>query len=73
VLLFLLVSRQLVQTIESGRFVAFGQGRIVEHGIYEIVDFAFQDEDRLANMQKLGSALTNNMDAKHVERITVKD
>jgi hypothetical protein len=45
-------SGQLVQPIEGGGFVAFGQGRVIEYSIDKIIYCAFEREDRLPNMQQ---------------------
>ena len=45
----------------------------MKDSIDEIVDFAFQDKYSLANMQQLRRAFTNDVNAKHVERITMKN
>src|SRR5580704_19590138 len=45
--IFSLKPRELVNPVERGGFVAFGQRRVVEHRIDEIVDLAAQRQNRL--------------------------
>lgn len=55
---------ELIQPIQSGHFVGFRQGGVVEHRVAEILERATQCEHGLADMDDFGSAIANYMDAE---------
>src|ERR1035438_3056922 len=65
--------RQLVDTVEGRHFITFGQGRIVEHGIHEIIHGAFQDHHGLADVQQLAGALADDVYAQQFPRFSMED
>src|SRR5437016_12878958 len=64
---------QLVQAVKRGGLVAFGQGRIIEDRVDEVFDRAFQDEDRLPDMEKLRRAVANDVNAQQLFGLAVED
>ena len=59
---------ELVQAVERRRLIAFGQSRIVEDRIDEIVDRTPEDHHRLADVQQLAGAFADDM---HAEQLRV--
>ena len=55
---------QFVQAVEGGGFVAFGERRIIENGIGEILDGAFERKDCLTDMDKFASAFSDDVHAE---------
>jgi hypothetical protein len=64
---------QLIKSIECRCFVALGQGWIVENGIHEVMNFAFQNEHGLTDMEQLRSTLSDDMYAKEIECFPMED
>src|SRR3977135_3308111 len=56
--------RHPVPGIEPGDLVGFGQRRVIERVLDEIVDSAFEVEHRLADMDQLSRAFTENVHPK---------
>src|ERR1035438_10442044 len=69
----LLKSRQFVQAVERGGLVTFGQGRIIENRIHEILYGPFQDHDGLADVQQLGCAFADDMHTQYLLGLPIKD
>ena len=57
-------SAQLVQAVKSCCLVALRQSRVIEHGVDEVVNFATQDQNRLADVQQLGCTFPNDMNTQ---------
>ena len=55
---------QFVQAVERRGFVAFRERRIVEHVVDEILDRAFQREDRLPDVKQFASAFADDVHAQ---------
>ena len=53
-----------IDPVERRHFVAFGQRRVVEDGIDEIVDRAAERQHRLADMDQLAGAIADDVDAQ---------
>src|SRR5207249_7552807 len=64
---------QLIQAVKGCSLVAFGQGRIIEDRVHEVFDRAFQDEDRLADVEKLGRAVANDVNAQQLLGLAMED
>jgi hypothetical protein len=54
---------QFVQAVEGGGLIAFGERRIIENGIGEILDGAFRRKDCLTDVNKFASAFSNDVHA----------
>src|SRR6266568_342529 len=54
----------LVRRVESGDFVRLGQSRVVEDGFDQVVDGATAAHDRLPDVDKLGGAGAEDVDAE---------
>src|SRR5207245_5754263 len=54
---------QLIQAVKRGGLVAFGQRRIIEDRVHEVFDRAFQDEDRVPDVESLGCAVASDVTA----------
>ena len=65
--------RQFVDTVEGRHLIAFGQGRIVEYGIHEIIHGAFQDHHGLADVQQLAGALADDVHAQQFARLAMEN
>src|SRR5258708_31966635 len=55
---------QLVAAVEGGDLVALGEGRVVEHGLDEVVDGALQAHHGLTDMNELGRAGADDVHAE---------
>src|SRR6266481_9464872 len=63
---------QAIQGVEGGGLIAFGERGIIKNGIDEIGDLAFEREDRLADVEELGSVFAKDVHAEQVESFAVK-
>jgi hypothetical protein len=52
-----------VDPVERSHFIAFRQGRVIEHRVDEVIDFATERQHRLTNVNQLARALADDMDA----------
>src|SRR5258708_16259882 len=64
---------QAIQAVEGGSFRAFGESGIVEDGVDEIGDLAFEGENRLADVEEFGGVLAKNVNAEQFESFAVKE
>src|SRR5450755_1833314 len=64
---------QLIQTIESRGFIAFGKCRIVKYRIDEVIHLALENQDSLSNMQQLGRALADDMNSEQLQSLAMED
>src|SRR5215470_5246224 len=64
---------QPVQPVEPGHLVRLGHRRIVEDGVAEVVDRAAEGEHGLADMDDLGRALAEDVDAEELPGLPVKE
>src|SRR5688572_15306076 len=63
----------LIEPVKRRNFVALRQRRIVEDRIYEVIQDAPEDHDRLTNMDQLCRFPANGMDTQHLARVRVKE
>jgi hypothetical protein len=61
-----------VDAVERSHFVAFRQGRIIEHGIDEIVDFSAERQHRLTDVDQLARPLADDVDAEQLAGLAMK-
>src|SRR5262249_27382722 len=54
----------LVHSVERGDLVGLGQGRVVEDGVDQVVDGAAAAHDRLPDVDQLGGAGAEHVDAE---------
>src|SRR4029077_15202780 len=66
-------SREAVQTVEGRGLIAFRERRIIENRVHKIRNLAFQQEDRLPDMQTLSRIFAEDMRAKKLERLAMKE
>ena len=59
-----IVVGEFIERRQGGDFVTLGEGRIIEYRIDEVIQFAAVGDDRLADMDKLGGALADHVDAE---------
>src|SRR5258708_15366271 len=64
---------QAIQAVEGGSLIAFGERGIVEDGVDEIGDLAFERENRLADVEEFGGVLAKNVNTQQVESFAVKE
>src|SRR5262249_12321647 len=64
---------EAVDPIERRHLVAFGQGRVVEHRIDEIVDLAAARQYRLADVDQLARPFADDVDAEQLPGLAVKN
>src|SRR5258708_30029783 len=64
---------QAIQAVEGGSLIAFGEGGVVENGVDEIGDLAFERENRLADVEELGGVFAKDVHAEQVESFAVKE
>ena len=62
-----------VDAVEGRDLVAFRQGRVVEHGLDEVVDRAAERQHRLADVDQLARPLADDVDAEQLAGLAVKD
>src|SRR5215469_15419009 len=70
--LFALEYAEPVDSVKRRHFVAFGQGRIIEYRFDEVVDPAAEGQHRLTDVDQLGCALADDVDAEQLAGLTVK-
>src|SRR5436190_1763668 len=68
-----LKTRELIHAVKRRSLVAFGQRRIVENRVDEIVDFAFENQHGLPDVQQLGRAFANDVHAQDLAGFTMED
>src|ERR1044072_3322828 len=66
-------ARELVDAVEGGSLVALGERRVVEDRVDEVVNRALQDHHGLADVQNLGRALADDVDAEDFARLAVEN
>src|ERR1043166_6401294 len=66
-------TRELVDAVEGGGLVALGERRVVEDRVDEVVNRALQGHHGLADVQNLGRALADDVDAEYLARLAVED
>src|SRR5579883_1370456 len=66
-------SGELVEAVERRSLVAFRQGRVVKDGIDEVIHGSAENHDGLADVQQLGGALADDVDAQHLLRFAMED
>ena len=64
---------ELVETVESGDFICFGKGWIVEHCVAKIFDSATVSEDGLADVDDFRCALAYGVYTQKLAGIAVKE
>src|SRR5664279_2356648 len=69
----LLKPHQLVDTVECGYLVTLRQSRIVEHRLHEVIDSAFQNHHRLADVQQFGGPFADDVHAQNLARLPMED
>ena len=63
---------QPVEAVEGGRLVAFGQRRIVEQRIHEVIDGALVGHNGLADMDQVRCALAEDADPEDLAGLDVE-
>src|SRR5260370_16993624 len=53
---------ELVRGVQCGDLIALGEGRVVEHGLQEVVESAAQTQHALPDVDQLGGAAANAVD-----------
>lgn len=64
---------QFVEPVEGGCLVAFGQCRVIQHGVDEILHPAFENHHRLSDVEQFGGALADDVDAQEFLRLPVEE
>src|SRR5207244_5372624 len=64
---------QPVIPIQRRDLISLGQGRVVHHVIDEVLDRAAVGDHRLAQVDQLGCALADDVDAQELKGLAVKD
>ena len=60
-----------VDTIQRRILIAFGQGRIIENSIHEVIDGTLQRQYCLPNMNQLNGAVANYVDAQQFASVAM--
>src|SRR5580700_1853757 len=68
-----LKSAQLIQAVERGRFVAFRQGRVIEHRVHEIVHRPLEGQNRLADVHQFGRPFSYDMHAEDLLSLAMEN
>lgn len=55
---------EFVEAVEGGDFVAFGEGGVVEDGVDEVFDGAFEGHDGLAYVDEFGGVGADGVDTE---------
>ena len=61
-----------VDAVERRHFVALRQGRIIEHGVDEVVDFTVERQHRLTDVDQLARPFADDVDAEQLAGLAVK-
>jgi hypothetical protein len=69
----LLSFEHLVEAVEGGGLVAFGERGVVEDGVDEIFDAAVEGEDGLADVEEFGGTFTDDVDAEQMLGIGIEE
>src|SRR5579864_6809729 len=64
---------ELIQPVERRRLVAFGELRVIENRVHEVLYRSFENEHGLADVQQLGSAFSDNVDSEQLLGLAMKD
>src|SRR5947207_8863003 len=64
---------ETVDSVECCRLIAFGQGRVVEHRVDEVVHRAAQRQHRLADVHELRRLRANDVDSQYLARLAVEN
>ena len=64
---------QLVGHVQRGHLVRLGQGRVVEHGVHQVVDGAAAAHDGLADVHQFGGVGAEDVDAEDLAGVGVHD
>src|SRR5262247_1016284 len=63
---------QLIQSIQRRDLVGFGERRIVEHGVSEVLDRRARVHNRLSDMNELRRPLADDVDAEQLQTPRIK-
>src|SRR5262245_19593286 len=63
---------QLIQSIQRRDLVGFGERRIVEHRVPEVLDRRARVHNRLSDMNELGRPLADDVDAEQLQTPRIK-
>ena len=62
-----------VDAVERRHLVAFRQGRVIEYGFDEVIDFSTERQYRLTDMDQLARPFANDVDAEQLTGFAVKN
>src|SRR6266581_4080513 len=68
-----LIAIETADAVEGGRFVAFGEGWVIEDRVDEVVNGTAKDHDRLADVDQFRRALAKDVNAEDLARIAMED
>src|SRR5260370_33764498 len=68
-----LETRELVHAVERRGLVAFGQRRVIESRLANIVDLAIKNQHALPDVQQLRRAFAENVNAQQLARLAMED
>src|SRR5260370_25237321 len=63
---------ELVRGVQCGDLIALGEGRVVEHGLQEVVESAAQTQHGLPDVDQLRGAAANAVDPEQPPALSVE-
>ena len=70
---FMRCDPETIDSIEGGRFVAFGERGVIEYRIHEVLDRPTEGQHRLTDVYQLTGALADDVHAQQRVRVQVED